>query len=61
MGDHADMMCEVCIFDKGLQEPSLANLRKADVICEARPGEKDCKWYVETLRKLREPVQKGDG
>ena len=51
MGDHPDMMCEVCIFDNNLVPPTMANLDRFSHICEGIPV---CKWYVAKRRESRE-------
>lgn len=45
MGNHPDMLCEVCTFDEGMVYPSRENMKKYAHICEARPGEKRCKFW----------------
>ena len=57
MGDHSDMICEVCTFDKNLVPPTIENLERFSHICVGIPI---CKWYVEKKRiaELRDMVSK---
>ena len=47
MGNHIDMLCEVCIFDNNLIRPTIENLERFSHICVGTPI---CKWYVERKR-----------
>lgn len=49
MGDHPDMLCEVCVFDKNVVLPTPENILSYMGLCKAKPGEPVCRWYRDQL------------